>query len=320
MQRAAVAMFVYNRLDNTQVTLKHLLANTLATETDLYVFSDGGKDELSWELVKEVRRYLHQTRLTVEATGALHSMTIIERPENFYLERNIMEGIQYVLSLHETIVVLEDDIMTSPYFLEYMNSAFTLYRDVKKVMHVSGFTNLNLLTDDKSRKPYYFTPHMSGWGWGTWRDRWQEHFRHYSSRAEALQGLTSADEDAMQYGGVFPCLKSLDKSPIPWDVCWELAIYRAGGLCLTPAHTLVRNIGLNNGTHFKSSKWIQHYEYDRWPLFRPIALEREEDPQADAHIEELFREAIRDWGIRYTLLGKALRAPLLWWRRAWKAN
>lgn len=313
--RAAVAMFVYNRLDNVQITMKHLLANSQAAETDLYVFSDGGKDEVSWIFVNEVRDFLHKTQKTVEATGALRSMTIIERPENFYLERNIMEGIAYVLERHETIVVLEDDIMTSPYFLEYMNQAFDLYRDVPKVMHVSGFTNLDILNDAAQQRPFYFTPHMSGWGWGTWRDRWQKHFQHFDTRQQALEGLTEKDLDAMQYGGVFPCMKSLDKNPIPWDVCWEMAIYRAGGLCLTPAHTLVRNVGLNNGTHFRSWNWIQHYEYDRWPLFQPISLERVDNPVAEERTEALFREAIRDWGIRYTWLGRMLRAPLLWWRK-----
>lgn len=312
---APVAMFVYNRLDNTQVTLKHLLANTLAGGTDLYVFSDGGRDAGSWEAVKAVRAYLRQTKKTVEATKALNSMTIIERPVNYYLERNIMEGIRYVLERHDRIIVLEDDIMTSPFYLEYMNEAFRLYQDVKNVMHVSGFTNLDILGDDRFPKPYYFTPHMSGWGWGTWKDRWDEHFRHFDSRAEALAGLAEEDLNAMQYGGVFPCLKSLDKSPIPWDVCWEIAIYKARGLCLTPAHTMVRNVGLNNGTHFSSSKWIQHYEYDRWPLFEKLKLERDEQPEANPLIENLFREAIRDWGIRYTMLGKILRAPLLLWRR-----
>ena len=51
---APVALFVYNRADNTKRTLEALLANTLAKDTALYVFSDGGKDEKSWEQVKEV--------------------------------------------------------------------------------------------------------------------------------------------------------------------------------------------------------------------------------------------------------------------------
>ncbi|MBQ2167294.1 MAG: glycosyltransferase, partial [Bacteroidaceae bacterium] len=140
-----VAIFVYNRVDNTQQTVQALLRNTLAKETDVYVFSDGGKNEESWKRVNEVRAYLHEVKREVEANGGLRSITLIERPENIYLERNIIEGIAYVLDRHDTVIVLEDDIVTSPYYLEYMNEAFDMYRDEKRVMHVAGFTNLDLL-------------------------------------------------------------------------------------------------------------------------------------------------------------------------------
>lgn len=306
MSLSPVSLFVYNRVDNTRKTIDHLLANTLARETDLYVFSDGGKDDKSWAEVNALRSYLHQVKRDVDSTGALKSMTIVERKSNFYLEKNITQGIMEVFMHHDRIIVLEDDICTSPYYLQYMNDAFNLYRDEKRVMHVAGFTNLVGL--DESEPPFYFTPHMSGWGWGTWRDRWIEHFRHYKTREEALEGMTAADLSAIQYGGVFPCLKSLDKDPIPWDICWELAIYKAGGLCLTPSHTMVRNIGLKQGTHFRSFDILQHYAFDCVPRQTPLPLTRVDNPQKDARREAQFAEAIRDWGIRYTPIGKIVRA------------
>jgi len=300
-----IALFVYNRLDNTQKTIEHLLANTLAKEAELYVFSDGGKDEASWKAVNEVRAYLHQVKAEIENNGGLKSMTIVERKENFYLEKNITQGIMEVFLHHDRIIVLEDDICTSPYYLQYMNDAFELYKDVPRVMHIAGFTNL------APAPGFYFTPHMSGWGWGTWRDRWVKHFHHYKTRSEALEGMTAKDMDAMQYGGVFPCLKSLDKNPIPWDICWEIAIYKANGLCLTPHHTMVRNIGLKNGTHFKAFDILQSYEFDRPPSPSPLPLTRIDNPEKSPETEALFAEAIRDWGIRYTPLGKFIRSIYL---------
>ena len=59
--KTPVAMFVYNRADNTRKTLEALRNNTEAPETDVYVFSDGGKDEESWKKVNEVRGLLHFT-------------------------------------------------------------------------------------------------------------------------------------------------------------------------------------------------------------------------------------------------------------------
>lgn len=304
---APVALFVYNRADNTRQTLDALMANTLASETDVYVFSDGGRDERSWAQVNKVRDYLHSVQQHVEHDHRLKSLTLVLRPENIYLERNITEGIADVFKAHDTVVVLEDDIVTSPYFLQYINEALTLYRDEPKVMHISGFTNL------ETGGGAYFTPHMSGWGWATWRDRWQQHFRHYTSEEEALDGMTDDDCQRIQYGGVFPCLQSLKKRPIPWDICWEIAIYKAGGLCLTPSHTMVRNIGLTSGTHFRSFRLLQRYAFDREPLQRPLLLEKEE-PKADPAIEAAFAHAIRDWGIRYTWLGRIVRTVYHWFK------
>ncbi len=299
---APVALFVYNRLDNTRRTVAHLLANTLAPQTDLYVFSDGGRDTKSWKEVNRLRAWLHNLKRTEEGRGLRH-ITLVERTENIYLECNIIEGIGQVLEAHDRIIVLEDDICTSPHYLEYMNEAFHVYADEPRVMHVSGFTNLCL---DGHPHPVYFTPHMSGWGWGTWRDRWERHFRHYATRGEALAGLNQETLQKIEYGGVFPCLKSLDKSPIPWDICWEIAIHRAGGLCLTPTHTLVQNIGLYNGTHFATSRLIQHYNYDRAPWPHRIQVPRLA-PTATPAIEAAFARAIRHWGIRYTWLGHLVR-------------
>ena len=282
-----IALFVYNRLDNTQKTIEHLKRNSLADESILYIFSDGGKDEESWKRVKEVRNYLH----TITGFKEVH---IIERPENYYLERNITEGIAYVLEKHDTIIVLEDDICTSPVFLEYMNTALGKYALSTQVMHIAGFTNLDIPQFGDT----YFTPHMTGWGWATWKDRWNNYFTHFKTREEALQGLFDKDLKRIEYNGNFTCLKSLDKNPIPWDICWEICIYKQKGLCLHPTQTLIKNIGIGNGTHFNNSKLFGWYEYDRPFSTKPIILKDipiEENPT----IEAMYAIALKDHGMRY---------------------
>lgn len=152
MTLAPVALFVYNRTDNMMKTLECLVRNTLASETELYVFSDGGKDQKSWQQVNQVRQKLHEFKQLADRKKTLKSITIIERPHNYYLERNITEGIAQVFETHDRIIVLEDDICTSPYYLQYMNQAFDLYADVPQVMHVAGFTNLDLFETDNRQQ------------------------------------------------------------------------------------------------------------------------------------------------------------------------
>lgn len=289
-----IALFVYNRLDNTKATVEHLQANPLASDSILYVFSDGGKDEASWKKVQEIRDYLH----TIKGFKETH---IIERPENYYLERNIIEGIGEVLANHETVIVLEDDICTSPIFLEYINGALQKYADQPRVMHIAGFTNLDI----PEMGDTYFTHHMSGWGWATWKSKW-EHFNHYTTKEEALQGLTEKDLKKLEYNGHFTCLKSLDKNPIPWDICWEISIFKQKGLCLHPTHTLIRNIGIGNGTHFNSSKIFGWYEYDRPFSTQPVSL-KDITISENPIIEKMYENAMKDHGMRYNLFGKIVR-------------
>lgn len=295
-----IGLFVYNRLDNTRKTLESLAANTLARETDVFVFSDGGKDDKSWREVNRLRRYLH----TFESP--FKSFTIIERSENYYIERNVTEGVAEIFEKFDRIIVLEDDIVSSPYLLEYFNEALDMYEDDETVLHVAGFSRIDYL-DACVGSETYFTPHMEGYGcWAVWRNKWEKHFIHYESREEALSGLDEDAQSAIQYGGAFPCLKFLDRNPIPWDICWSLAIYKAGGLCLNPAYPMVRNIGIRNGTHFKNYAILQSFVFDREPLRRHLHLKKA-TPEQNPMIEAKLKEALTDWGIRYTALGKAVR-------------
>lgn len=289
-----IALFVYNRLDNTRQTIEHLLKNPQACQSELYVFSDGGKDELSWKLVNELRTYLH----TIRGFKQIH---LIERSRNIYIEQNVTEGIQEVFKQHDTVIVLEDDICTSPVFLSYMNEALEKYKDEKRVMHIAGFTNL----DVPDKGDTYLTPHMTGWGWATWKDRWQ-YFKRYESKAEALEGLAQEELRAIEYDGNFHCLQSLDRQPIPWDICWELCIYKHQGLCLHPTHTLVKNIGITNGTHFKTQKIFGWFEYDREVRTTPIHLQSLPICK-DEEIEQAYKQALKDHGMRYNWFGKMVR-------------
>lgn len=294
---APIAMFVYNRLDNVMKTIECLTKNTLADDTELYVFSDGGKDEASWQQVYAVRNFFR--------TGSfnLKKVTLIEREVNYYLERNIIEGISQILSDYDRVIVLEDDICTSPYFLEYMNDALDFYKDTKRVMHISGFTHL----DVPYKGDVYFTRHMAGWGWATWADRWNGCFVHFKSREEALRKMTPDMIRQIEYGGRFHCLESLDRNPIPWDICWNINIRTNNGLCLSPTQTLVRNCGINNGTHFHSMSVFGHYEYDRDFVCRKLDV-RKDVVEADDEVEnQLNPAALTDHGFRYNLLGKIVR-------------
>jgi GT2 family glycosyltransferase len=110
--KAPIALFTYGRLSHTQATVESLLRNTDSLEHDLYIFADAAFTQNKQVGVDQVRAYL------ATITG-FRSVTIYHRSQNYGLAKSIISGVTEVLAEHEKIIVLEDDMVTSPHFLTY---------------------------------------------------------------------------------------------------------------------------------------------------------------------------------------------------------
>lgn len=109
MKIAPVILFVYNRPSHAEATIKALSKNSLANKTDLYIFSDNYSKIKDKEAVDQVRKIIDSTR-------GFNSITIIKREENLGLAKSIVSGINEITKTNESFIVLEDDIITSPFF------------------------------------------------------------------------------------------------------------------------------------------------------------------------------------------------------------
>jgi GT2 family glycosyltransferase len=156
-----IVLLVYNRLEHTEKTVNALLANELAQSTELFIYSDNASEYSMIEKVKQVRSY-------IKTIKGFSKINIIERNENFGLARNIISSVTEVVEKYGKVIVLEDDIITSPGFLNFMNDALNKYEDLQEVMHVSGY-----MYPLKIRKhDILFLRVLSCWGWGTWKRAW----------------------------------------------------------------------------------------------------------------------------------------------------
>ena len=165
---APVVLFTYNRLEHTKKTVEALQQNVLADGTKLFIYSDAPKNDAAQDSVDAVREYLHGI------TG-FKKIEIIERKENWGLARNIIDGVTKIVNEYGKIIVLEDDIVTSRYFLQYMNDALRIYEKESKVMAISGYC----WGKDKTDLPEtFFLRWFSCWGWATWKDDWDKFERN----------------------------------------------------------------------------------------------------------------------------------------------
>ena len=241
MTFSPISLFVYNRPWHTRQTVEALLANEEAKDTDMYVFSDSAKNESVSKAVSEVRSYIH-------GIAGFRSVNIIEREVNFGLAKSIIEGVSQVCEQHGRVIVLEDDMVTSPYFLRYMNDGLTRYEQDERVISVTGYMYPVRATLPET----FFLIGADCWGWGTWKRGWDQ---FEADGEKLLQELTRKRLSwKFDYDGSYPHMRML-KNQIKgkndsWAIRWHASACSKGLLTLCAGQSLVQNIGFDDsGTH-----------------------------------------------------------------------
>ncbi|MDE6549311.1 MAG: glycosyl transferase [Muribaculaceae bacterium] len=162
-----IIVFAFNRLVPFTATIESLLTNPEAKDSDLYIFVDGPREgrEGEAETVASVRKYS-------ESIKGFKTITLKFSDINRGLGPSIISGVSQVIERHGTAIVLEDDLIVQPNFLNFINEGLKTYRDNKNVWSICGYSNKVSISKDY---PFdaYFSTRSSSWGWATWADRWQ---------------------------------------------------------------------------------------------------------------------------------------------------
>jgi len=239
---APLALFVYNRPVHTRQTVEALLANTLVGETPLHVFSDAPKNEAVRSAVEEVRSYIRTI------TG-FKTVTSIERETNFGLARSIIDGVTSLCAEHGRVIVLEDDLVTSPHFLTFMNDGLDAYAADERVQSVCGYMYPVKLADDSSS---FFLAASNSWGWATWSNRWSIFESNGQTLLEQIQkrGLRRAFNANGPHSYIKMLKDQIAGRNHSWFIRWHATGFLRHMVTLYPARSLVRNIGIDgSGVH-----------------------------------------------------------------------
>ncbi|GHV42913.1 glycosyl transferase [Spirochaetia bacterium] len=263
---APVVIFTYNRPEHTKKTIDALSANVLADKTDLYIYSDAPKNESVIEQVKAVREFIKNVK-------GFKSVTIIEREKNWGLADSIIDGVTNVVNKHEKVIVLEDDDISSQYFLQFMNAGLGYYKNEHKVWGVCGW-NYPVNFDDLGDA--FFT-YFGNCVWATWKDRWQ----YYEKNIDKLIAtFPQKDIHRFNYYGAsdqwYQVLDNKQGKINTWAIFWYATVFQNKGLFLYPPKTYIRNIGFDNSGVHCNATTVYDGELcvmDRIPDFSKISIE-----------------------------------------------
>lgn len=257
-----IVLFCYNRLDCLKQTVAALQSNELASESDLFIFSDGTKLGNDSAAVSGVRAYLKTI------TGFKH-VFIKESSSNQGLAKSLIEGISEIITRYGTAIVVEDDILTSPYFLRFMNEALTLYRDEESVAGICGWRP----PSNEKLPDVYFIDEVKCWGWATWKRAWNL----FEPDGNKLLNQFRSKDQIFHYNcfGTCPRYDWLKKQASgnldSWAVRWHASVFLNGKLGLQSGENLCANIGYRSGTHYSSENTTPNdIISDQRPVVRKI--------------------------------------------------
>lgn len=233
---APILLFVYNRPSHTRRCIESLLKNSLASESHLFIYADGAKDESQQEAVNEVRSYIRSIQGSKQ-------VTLIERNENWGLARNIIDGVTTQVNRYGKVIVLEDDLIVAPYFLQFMNDALETYKDEPKVGHIQACD----FTQDPTLPETFLIKWTGSWGWGTWDRAW----KHFNPNGKELlkkleeRKLTYTFDFNGKYGFTRMLRRQIEGKNNSWAIRWNASLFLEDILSLNVGRSLVQNEGFD---------------------------------------------------------------------------
>ena len=242
---ATIVLFAYRRLAHLERTMKALARNKLANASELVVYSDGWKSASDRADVERVRAFLAEVK-------GFRSVSVVARERNYGLGNNIIAGVTETTMRCDKVIVLEDDLVTSPHFLQYMNDGLGIYERDDRVISIHGYS----YPVHGKLPETFFLRGADCLGWATWKRGWdlfEDDGQRLLNELERRNLTRSFDFD-----GSYPYTQMLRDqiagSNSSWAVRWYASAFLRDKLTLYPGQTLVSHIGYDTGTNFGRSR------------------------------------------------------------------
>ena len=252
---APIVIFSYDRPKHLQQTLDALSKNAFADQSDLFIYCDGAKESAPLE---QVDRIIENRKVAQVASG-FKSLSVVERPKNIGLKANIVGAVTEVVNKYGRVITLEDDIVTSPGFLRFMNEALEMYMDDEQVMHISGYMWPHRWSLPETF--FYEVPYPGG-GWATWKRAWQ----YYDDDAAKLYHKWENKWDEFnKFGGDYlqkQLVANYEGTLNTWFIKWHAVLLLRGGLTLYPGKSLTNNIGFD----LTATNCVPTHKFDVMPV------------------------------------------------------
>jgi len=293
MKLAPIVLFTYKRIDTLQQTVKALANNYLASQSDLIIYSDGAKSQKEEIIIEAIRSYL-------KTITGFKSVYINESKTNKGLATSIINGVTEVMAEYHKAIVLEDDLISSTNFLDYMNQALDFYQYNPQILSISGYSPI---IKGLAKNEVYYTQRASSWGWACWEDRWNKidwlshSYKDFKTDSQAKSRFNKMGSDM--------CLmmkRQMQGTINSWAIRFCFHQFENDFFSVHPSLSKVQNIGF---AEKNATNTVQKYNRFQSEFDVTDNLVFNFDSEVKLS-EELVRQFIRDNSIKMRLLNKLL--------------
>jgi hypothetical protein len=239
-----VVFIVFNRPDLTAKVFERIRE---ARPERLLVVCDGPRKEVATDLerVAAVRALIDQGvdwPCQVDRNYA---------ESNLGCRQRVASGLNWVFSLVEEAIILEDDCLPDPSFFPYCEEMLDRYRDNPEVMHING---TNFVSRSCSvPTSYFFSKYVWVWGWATWRRAWEQYdyeMQTWEAKFRAFDSMFDTARERAFWLTTFNAARADPRQGDTWDFAWIYSCWVRKGLAVCPQENLVQNIGFgSDSTH-----------------------------------------------------------------------
>ena len=270
---APVIVFAYNRADHLEKTLNALANNDLAKKTEVFVFVDGPKSENGKVATQRVIDCINQFE-----DGKFLSVEKIVSEKNKGLARSVIEGVSSIIDRYGKVIILEDDAVSSPYYLSFMNQALDFYEKNQSVWSIGGFA-VPMALPESYKKDIVATQRVSSCAWATWKDRWDKidwSDKPYKGFRFSFVKRSKFNAWGNDRAGMYD--DQMNGRINSWAIRFDYAMFTNDSINIIPRQTLISNIGMDgSGTHSldtQSKYYSEISEHTDWK-FEEVTLSEE---------------------------------------------
>ncbi len=188
------------------------------------------------------------------------SVNLFIRDFNFGFVDNFYKAIERVFEEYDRVIVSEDDNVFSEDFLAFINKGLNFYEDNSKVFSVCAYNYPIDSSSDACDEGFYFSKFFSAWGFGVWKNRWEEIEWSKEVILDKTRDFLKNYKNVYKYNKtannlVLNLIYMIKNNTIYGDSYISLHQYLSDKYSVFPVIARVRNIGHDgSGIHCKNKK------------------------------------------------------------------